>query len=118
MPARRRQKLQLKAPDMFLFTPAHAQSSESLLGGSFGIFLPMILVFAIFYFLVMRPQQKKMKEHRDLVANVKKGDKIITNSGIRGKVTKASDETEVQVEIADGVVVTMMRESIAAVVVN
>jgi len=75
-------------------------------------FLPMILIFAVFYFLMIRPQQKKAKEHKAMLENLKKGDAIITNGGLYGKVTSVSD-TFLILEIADKVRVKVSRGHIA-----
>jgi preprotein translocase subunit YajC len=73
--------------------------------------MPFILIFVIFYFLLIRPQQKKQKEHREMIANLKKGDRIITNGGLHGRIT-GSDETTLTVEIADKVRVKVARGSV------
>jgi preprotein translocase subunit YajC len=76
-------------------------------------FLPLVLIFVVFWFLMIRPQQKRMKEHRALVAAAKKGDKVVTNGGILGTITKAVDsENDVEVEIATGVKVRVLRSAI------
>nr|WP_256515604.1 preprotein translocase subunit YajC [Alsobacter ponti] len=77
--------------------------------------VPFILIFIIMYFLIIRPQQRKAKEHRDMVANVRRGDQVVTSGGLIGKVTKVSDESELEVEIADGVRVRIARGMIAEV---
>ncbi len=84
-------------------------------GGGFGAFVPLILMFVIFYFLLIRPQQKKQKEHQEMINNLRKGDKVITGGGMHGRVT-AVDEASVRVEIADKVQVKVNRSSIAALV--
>ena len=68
-----------------------------------GSFLPLILIFGVFYLLLIRPQQKKTKLHRELINNIKRGDKIITSGGIIGQVSKVSDNRELTVEIANDV---------------
>tara|TARA_B100000700_G_scaffold132476_1_gene147989 strand:+ start:780 stop:1121 length:342 start_codon:yes stop_codon:yes gene_type:complete len=68
-----------------------------------GAFLPLILIFGVFYILLIRPQQKKVKMHREMLNNLKKGDKIITSGGIIGKITKVSETRELNVEISDEV---------------
>lgn len=78
-------------------------------------FVPLILIFLIFWFLVIRPQQKRAKSHRQLVANLKKGDEIYTDSGIRGTITRVGDET-VTVEIAPKVNIRLQRGRVADVV--
>jgi preprotein translocase subunit YajC len=83
--------------------------------GGFGAFIPLILMFAIFYFLLIRPQQKKQKEHRLMISNLKKGDRIMTAGGIYGRVTGV-DETTVTVEIADKVRVKVNRANVSALI--
>ncbi|SEW03068.1 protein translocase subunit yajC [Cognatiyoonia koreensis] len=78
--------------------------------------IPLILIFAIMYFLLIRPQQKKLKDHQAMVAALRRGDQIVTQGGIIGKVTKVKDAaTEVEVEIASGVTVRVVRSTIATV---
>ncbi len=83
-------------------------------GGGFGAFLPLILMFAIFYFLLIRPQQKKAKQHKQLLAAIKKGDRIVTGGGLHGVVTGLTDDV-VTVEIAPKVRVKISRGSISGV---
>ncbi len=83
--------------------------------GGFAAFVPIILMFVIFYFLLIRPQQKKAKAHQTMIANLKKGDQVLTSGGIYGQVT-AIDESTATVEIADKVRVKVTRSSIAALV--
>lgn len=78
-------------------------------------FVPLILIFAIMYFLLIRPQQKKVKEHRAMVAALRRGDMVITQGGIIGKVSKVKDDGELEVEIADNVRVRVMRATIVQV---
>ena len=82
----------------------------------FGRFIPLLLIFGIMYFLLIRPQQKKMKEHQAMVNGLRRGDKVVTAGGMFGKVVKVHDEGEVEVEIADGVKVRMVQSTIAQVV--
>jgi len=86
-------------------TPAYAQSAAPGADPFTGILLPMLLVFGIFYMLVWRPQQKKLKEHQAKITAVKRGDQVVTSGGIIGKVTGVGpdDSDEVTVEIAEGV---------------
>ena len=84
-------------------------------GGGITSFLPIIILFVIFYFLLIRPQQKKAKEHRDMVANLKKGMRIITSGGIHRTITTL-DETTVGVEIAEKVKIKVGRGNIAMVI--
>ncbi|WP_412550300.1 preprotein translocase subunit YajC [Shimia sp. MIT910701] len=80
-----------------------------------GQFLPLILIFAIMYFLLIRPQQKKMKEHQAMVAAVRRGDQIVTQGGLIGKVTKVKDDAEIEVELAENVKVRVVKSTIANV---
>lgn len=80
--------------------------------GGLGGILPIIAIFVVFYFLLIRPQQKKAKEHRALIAGVRRGDRVVTGGGILGLVTKVRDD-EVDVEIAEGVRVKVMKSTIA-----
>lgn len=80
-------------------------------GGLMGL-APLILIFVIFYFLLIRPQQKKTKEHQEMVNNLKPGDQVVTNGGLHGKLTKV-DETTVMLEVADKVRLKVSRPSIA-----
>lgn len=78
--------------------------------------VPLILIFAIMYFLLIRPQQKKLKEHQAMVQALRRGDQVITQGGIVGKVTKVKDDSnEVEVEIATGINVRVIRSTIATV---
>lgn len=80
--------------------------------GGITSFLPLILIFVIFYFLLIRPQQKKVKDHQTYIAGLKKGDKVITNGGIHGEITGLTD-TVVTLEIADNVRIKIARPHIA-----
>ncbi len=82
---------------------------------AFQNFVPLILIFGIMYFLLIRPQQQKMKEHKKMVESLRRGDQIVTQGGIIGKVSKVKDEHEAEVEIADGVKVRVVRSTIAQV---
>jgi preprotein translocase subunit YajC len=82
---------------------------------AFGQFIPLILIFAIMYFLLIRPQQTKLKQHQAMVAALRRGDQVVTQGGMIGKVSKVKDDTEVEVEIADGVKVRIVRSTIAQV---
>ena len=81
--------------------------------GGFSAFVPLILMFVIFYFLLIRPQQKKAKEHREMISGLKKGDRIITSGGLHGRITGLDDAT-ITVEIADKVRVKVARGNVAA----
>ena len=78
-------------------------------GSGIGQFIPLILIFVIFYFFLIRPQQKKVKEHKAMVESLKKGDKIVTSGGITGTITRVVDTDKVEVEIAENVTVTVIR---------
>jgi preprotein translocase subunit YajC len=94
---------------------AYAMGGSGQGGGQqgLGMFLPLILLFGIFYFLLIRPQQKRQKDHKALLANLKKGDQVITGGGIYGKITGLTDTT-VTVEIAEKVRVKVTRGQISA----
>lgn len=98
-----------------LISPAWAQGAGGGAGGLGGIegFLPLILIFVVFYFLLIRPQQKKAKEHREMIANVRRGDRVVTNGGLIGTVSRVPNDNELQLEIADGIKVRVMRSMIA-----
>ena len=94
-------------------SPAWAQGAG---GGGFGgmeQLLPLVLIFVVFYFLLIRPQQKKAKVHREMLGNLRRGDRIVTNGGLMGTITRVPNETELIVEVADGVKVRVLRGMIA-----
>ncbi|MEM9707456.1 MAG: preprotein translocase subunit YajC [Pseudomonadota bacterium] len=97
-----------------LVTPAYAQAAGGS-GGAFIQFVPLILIFAIMYFLLIRPQQKKLKDHQKMVAALRRGDEVITQGGLIGKVTKVKEDNEVEVELAQGVKVRVVKNTIATV---
>ncbi len=82
---------------------------------AFGQFIPLILIFGIMYFLLIRPQQKKLKDHQAMVAALRRGDQVVTAGGLIGKVSKVKEDGEVEVEVADGVKVRVVRSTIAQV---
>ncbi|MBY6134855.1 preprotein translocase subunit YajC [Leisingera sp. XS_AS12] len=84
-------------------------------GGAVAQFLPLILIFAIMYFLLIRPQQKKMKEHQKMIDQVRVRDQVVTQGGLIGKVTKVKEDNEIEVEIADGVKVRVIKSTLAQV---
>jgi preprotein translocase subunit YajC len=98
-------------------SPALAQAGGDVAGAGAGIvqFLPLILIFVVFYFLLIRPQQKKLKQHRDMLAAIRRGDRIVTGGGIIGTVNKVIDDNEVLVEIAEGVRVRVHKPLISTV---
>jgi preprotein translocase subunit YajC len=95
-------------------TPAYAQAAGGA-GSAFASFVPLILIFAIMYFLLIRPQQKKVKEHQKMVQGLRRGDQIVTQGGLIGKVSKVKDDGELEVEIAEGVKVRVVRSTVAQV---
>ena len=99
-----------------LITPAFAQAGA---GGDTNSMLmsllPFALIFVIMYFLILRPQQKKVKDHAELVKNIRRGDTVVTTGGLVGKVTKVVDDDQVEIEIADGVRVRQMRQMVTEV---
>lgn len=101
---------------MFI-SPALAQDAATATGALGGLqaFLPLILIFVIFYFLLIRPQQKRMKEHKAMLAAIRRGDRIVTNGGLIGSVVKVVNDQELSVEVADGVRVRVMRDMVASV---
>ena len=95
---------------MFI-SPAYAQSAGGGFGGMESL-LPLVLIFVVFYFLLIRPQQKKQKTHREMLEALRRGDRVVTAGGIVGTITKAS-ETELTVEISEGIKVKVMRGMIS-----
>jgi preprotein translocase subunit YajC len=110
-----RQTASTKDREMFV-TPAFAQASPLFGGDSMFVqLLPFVLIFVIMYFLILRPQQKRAKEHQELVKNLRRGDTVITSGGLVGKVTKVVDDDQIEVEIADGVRVRQVRAMVSGV---
>lgn len=97
-----------------LITPAFAQDAAGT-ASAVTSFIPLILIFGIMYFLLIRPQQKKLKEHKAMVEALRRGDQVVTSGGIIGKVTKVQEDGVVEVEIAEGVKVKVMRATISQV---
>src|SRR5918994_1414182 len=97
-----------------LISPAYAQAAG---GGSemMTALLPFVLIFVIMYFLILRPQQKRAKQHQEMVRNVRRGDTVITSGGLIGKVTKVIDDDQIEVELTDEVRVRQMRSMVADV---
>lgn len=101
---------------MFI-TPAYAQAAGGAGGGGdllISLF-PLLLIFAIMYFLIIRPQNKRMREHREMVAALRRGDTVVTSGGIIAKVTKIVDDSEIVVELAEGVRARVVRSTISEV---
>lgn len=96
-------------------TPAYAQAAGAPGGAAIAQFIPLILIFLIMYFLMIRPQQKRVKQHREMVAALKKGDQIVTQGGLIGKVASIRDD-ELEVEIAAGVKVRVVRSTVSQVI--
>jgi len=95
----------------FFISPAYAadpQQPDPLMS-----FLPLILIFVVFYFILIRPQQKKVKEHKQMTESLKKGDEIVTNGGVLGKITEIGDNF-VTVKVADAVEIKVQRQAIAS----
>ena len=80
-------------------------------GSGIGQFIPLILIFVIFYFFLIRPQQKKVKEHKAMVEGLKRGDKVVTSGGITGRVERLIDNDKVEVEIAENVKVEIVKST-------
>lgn len=99
---------------MFI-TPAYAQAAAPGANDMFMQLLPFLFVLIIMYFLLIRPQQKRAKAHQEMVKNLRRGDVVVMNSGMIGKITKVIDDAEVEVEIADNVRVRLIRGMIAEV---
>jgi preprotein translocase subunit YajC len=102
---------------MFFVTPAYAQAAAT--GGAASAitsFVPLILIFGIMYFLLIRPQQKKLKDQKAMVEALRRGDQVLTQGGILGKVVKVGDDGNLDVEIAEGVKVKMPRAAVVQVI--
>ena len=95
-------------------TPAFAQGSP-FGGDAFGMLIPFALIIVMMYFLILRPQQKRAKDHQELVKNLRRGDTVVTSGGLVGKVTKVVDDEQIEVEIADGVRVRQVRSMVTGV---
>jgi len=96
-------------------TPAYAQGAGA--GGSemFIQLLPFVAIFVIMYFLILRPQQKRVQQHQEMVKNLRRGDNVVTSGGTLGKVTKVVDDDQIEIEIADGVRVRQMKSMVSEV---
>jgi len=99
-----------------LITPAYAQGAPAGGGDVFLQLVPFVLIFIIMWFLIIRPQQRRAKEHQEMLKNVRRGDTIVTSGGIVGKVAKVTEDgADIDVDIAEGVRVTAARSMIADV---
>jgi preprotein translocase subunit YajC len=101
-------------------TPAFAQAATAPAGGGFDQsllvnMLPIVAIIAIMYVLMFRPQQKRAKQHQEMVKNLRKGDSVVTSGGIVGKVTKLVDDEQIEIEIAQGVRVRQLRSMVTEV---
>jgi preprotein translocase subunit YajC len=97
-----------------MITPAYAQGA-GVPGVDMMAYVPLLLIFVILYFFILRPQQKRAKEHQEMVKNVRRGDTLITSGGLVGKVTKVVDDEQVEMEIADGVRVRQLKSMVTDV---
>jgi len=82
---------------------------------AFGQLVPLILIFGIMYFLLIRPQQKKAKQHQAMVSSLRRGDQVVTQGGLIGKVSKVKEDNEIEVEVSDGIKVRVVQSTIAQV---
>jgi preprotein translocase subunit YajC len=98
-----------------LISPAYAQAGGAPVGFDLISLMPLLLIFVVFYFLLIRPQQKKMKQHRDMVSTLKRGDRVLTAGGIIGTVVKVEDDNTLMVDIAKDVRVRIARGTISEV---
>jgi preprotein translocase subunit YajC len=96
-------------------TPAYAQAASPFGGDMMTSLLPFVLIFVIMYFLILRPQQRRAKQHQEMVKNVRRGDTVITSGGLVGKVTKVIDDDQIEIEVSDDVRVRQMRSMVADV---
>ena len=102
--------------ELDLITPAFAQGAAAPGGDMILQFVPFVLIFVIMWFLIIRPQQRRVKDHREMINNVRRGDTVVTSGGIVGKVTRViEDANELEVEISDGVKVKLVRGMISEV---
>ena len=100
-----------------IITPAFAQAA-GVAGDTGGILmsmLPFILIFVIMYFLILRPQQKRVKDHQALIKNLRRGDTVITSGGIVAKITKVIDDEQIEIELTEGVRVRQLRSMVSGV---
>src|SRR5947207_1536234 len=98
-----------------LISPAYAQGTGLMDQSALVQFLPFVMIFIVFYFLLIRPQQKKQKEHRTMLGALRRGDRVVTGGGMLGTVNRVVNDNEVEVDIASGVRVRLVRSTIASV---
>lgn len=100
---------------MFI-SPAYAQAANAGSSAQFSMFIPLVLIFIIMYFLIIRPQRAQMKKHQEMVSSARRGDTVVTGGGLVGKVTKVYDEAgELEVELSEGVRVRVVRSTLSGV---
>ena len=87
-------------------------------GSGFAQFIPLILIFVIFYFFLIRPQQKKIKDHKNMVSSLKRGDEVVTSGGVIGRIEKVLDNDKVEVQISDNVSVQVVKSTIQSLLNN
>ncbi len=101
-----------------LISPAFAQGAGAPSGGCLEMFMPFVLIIVIFYFLLWRPQQKKMKLHREMLGNLKRGDRIVTGGGIYGRIARVEGDQDLIVEIAPEVRIRVVRGTVSEAIVK
>jgi len=101
---------------MFISSAQAAETTMGLPGGEYGQFIMLAVFGLVFYFIIYRPQAKRVKEHKSLMSSMNKGDEVLTNGGIIGKITKSSDESDyINIEISDGLTITVKKDYVSAV---
>jgi preprotein translocase subunit YajC len=99
-----------------IISPAYAQAAGGMPGGDIiSMILPLVMIMGVFWFLLIRPQQKRLKDHQELVKNVRRGDTVVTGGGIVGKVHKVVDDNEIILEVAENVRIRVVKSSISEV---
>ncbi len=100
---------------MFI-SEAYAQAAGTPGAGDFlGMMLPLVAIMGVFYFLMIRPQQRKMKEHQEMLGKVVKGDTVVTNGGLIGKVVRVVDDSEILVEVGENIKVRVLKSGLSDV---
>lgn len=99
---------------MFLISDAMAESTQGPVGGGTSMFIMIGIFFAIMYFMIIRPQQKRQKDHQKLITSLAKGDEVVTSGGMMGRILKVGDNS-IQVEVSEGVSVKLQKNSISSV---
>ena len=100
-----------------MFTsPAYAQAAGGMPGGDLiSMILPLVMIMAVFWILLIRPQQRKLKEHQDVISKISRGDTVVTNGGLIGRVAKVVDDKELLVEVGENVKVRVLRQGVSDV---